>query len=152
MDPAQPPLPSAWNLPFHFSASGIHTSTLIFESEDGFKTATIRQKFIGVVAGAAGAPPRPPRPPAFAAGTVCATGALSGAGAAPRPGAPAPPRAPPPGKGEPAITNCEVVMVVLGRVRVLRFSQGVAAAIVPNTTSARLLIMMPPDCFRSGIG
>ena len=40
MEPAHPPLPSAWNLPFHLSAVGNQTSTLILESEEGFSTAT----------------------------------------------------------------------------------------------------------------
>src|SRR2546427_10469506 len=38
MEPAQPPLPTAWNFPFQF-ASGIHTSILISESLDGFSVA-----------------------------------------------------------------------------------------------------------------
>jgi hypothetical protein len=42
MDPSNPPLPTAWNLPFQF-ASGIHTSTLISESGDGLNVAATRQ-------------------------------------------------------------------------------------------------------------
>src|SRR5437867_6665643 len=42
MEPAQPPLPTAWNFPFQF-ASGIHTSILISESLDGFSVAATLQ-------------------------------------------------------------------------------------------------------------
>src|SRR5688572_8751926 len=43
MVPAQPPLPTAWNLPFHATA-GSHTSILMSESEEGVCVATTRQK------------------------------------------------------------------------------------------------------------
>src|ERR1700722_12623206 len=42
MIPAQPPLPTAWNLPFHPDA-GSHTSILISESLDGVSVAATRQ-------------------------------------------------------------------------------------------------------------
>src|SRR5881397_2322750 len=42
MTPAQPPLPTAWYLPFQFD-NGSHTSTLISESLDGFSVAATRQ-------------------------------------------------------------------------------------------------------------
>src|SRR2546425_4799381 len=42
MQPAQPPLPTAWNFPFQF-ASGIHASILISESLDGFSVAATLQ-------------------------------------------------------------------------------------------------------------
>src|SRR5689334_3206149 len=43
MLPAQPPLPTAWNLPFH-PAAGSQTSILISESEEGVSVAATRQK------------------------------------------------------------------------------------------------------------
>src|SRR5262245_31491262 len=43
MVPAHPPLPTAWNLPFH-PASGNQTSTLMSESLDGRIVAAMRQK------------------------------------------------------------------------------------------------------------
>src|SRR5262249_6389431 len=42
MVPAQPPLPTAWNLPFHAWA-GSQTSILISESEEGVSVAATRQ-------------------------------------------------------------------------------------------------------------
>src|SRR5881392_950333 len=42
MAPAQPPLPTARNLPFQFSA-GIHNSISMYESADGVKVAAMRQ-------------------------------------------------------------------------------------------------------------
>src|SRR5713226_9542306 len=42
MTPAQPPLPTAWNLPFQPPA-GSQTSTLISESLIGFNVAATRQ-------------------------------------------------------------------------------------------------------------
>jgi hypothetical protein len=42
IDPAHPPLPTAWYLPFQF-ATGSHTSTLMSESLDGFNVAATRQ-------------------------------------------------------------------------------------------------------------
>src|SRR5262245_47102082 len=43
MFPAQPPLPTAWNFPFHPRA-GSQTSTLMSESDDGLSVAATRQK------------------------------------------------------------------------------------------------------------
>src|SRR5688572_19276934 len=43
MVPAQPPLPTAWNLPFHATA-GSQTSILMSESEVGVSVAATRQK------------------------------------------------------------------------------------------------------------
>src|SRR5688572_25537146 len=43
MVPAQPPLPTAWNLPFHATA-GSQTSILMSESEEGVSVAATRQK------------------------------------------------------------------------------------------------------------
>src|ERR1700704_818613 len=43
MTPAQPPLPTAWNLPFHFS-SGSHTSISMCESDEGVSTMATRQR------------------------------------------------------------------------------------------------------------
>src|SRR5919198_5184914 len=43
MVPAQPPLPTAWNLPFHAWA-GSQTSILMSESEEGVSVAATRQK------------------------------------------------------------------------------------------------------------
>jgi hypothetical protein len=42
MTPAHPPLPTAWNFPFHPLASS-QTSTLMSESVDGFSVADTRQ-------------------------------------------------------------------------------------------------------------
>src|SRR6185503_10926157 len=42
MTPAQPPLPTAWNLPFH-PLAGSHTSTLMSESLVGVSVAATRQ-------------------------------------------------------------------------------------------------------------
>src|SRR5215510_1130495 len=69
MVPAQPPLPTAWNLPFHAEA-GSQTSILMSESEEGLSVAATRQN-----AGnwlnccAAGPVPGGLNPPA---GTICA--------------------------------------------------------------------------------
>jgi hypothetical protein len=43
MVPAQPPLPTAWNLPFHAGA-GSQTSILMSESAEGVSVAATRQK------------------------------------------------------------------------------------------------------------
>src|SRR5438552_5829857 len=43
MVPAQPPLPTAWNLPFHAWA-GSQTSILMSESDEGVSVAATRQK------------------------------------------------------------------------------------------------------------
>src|SRR5687767_15551143 len=43
MVPAQPPLPTAWNLPFH-ATTGSQTSILISESGEGVSLAATRQK------------------------------------------------------------------------------------------------------------
>src|SRR5262245_59096229 len=43
MFPAQPPLPTAWNFPFHPWA-GSQTSILMSESDDGVSVAATRQK------------------------------------------------------------------------------------------------------------
>src|SRR5438128_10373986 len=42
MEPANPPLPTPWNLPFQ-PDPGSHTSSLISESLDGFSTSETRQ-------------------------------------------------------------------------------------------------------------
>src|SRR5215216_3367706 len=56
MTPAQPPPPTASNLPFQ--VSGSHTSNSIFESGDGLATAATRQCG-GSCNGAGGGPPAP---------------------------------------------------------------------------------------------
>src|SRR5262245_31609216 len=43
MLPAQPPLPTAWNFPFH-PVAGSQTSILMSESDDGVSVAATRQK------------------------------------------------------------------------------------------------------------
>ena len=128
MVPAQPPLPTAWNFPFQFSA-GSQTSISICESADGVRTAATRQCAGSRIAGAAGAPPPPPRPP-------------------PRPPWPAPgagatgPPGGPPGAGcvnGPAGTSAAVVIVVFGRLSVRRLSQGAACwSIAMNDRATRL--------------
>src|SRR6188508_427378 len=71
MLPFQPPLPTAWNLPFQ-PAAGIHTSILMSESAVGLSVAATRQN-----AGRSANGLPPPRPPAGAgiapAATVCAS-------------------------------------------------------------------------------
>src|SRR5213596_538483 len=42
MEPANPPLPTPWNLPFQPDA-GSHTSSLMSESLDGLRTSETRQ-------------------------------------------------------------------------------------------------------------
>src|SRR5215469_13702353 len=69
MLPAQPPLPTAWNLPFHASA-GSQTSILMSESDEGVSVAATRQK-IGSWLNCGTAGPVPGRVNA-PAGTVCA--------------------------------------------------------------------------------
>src|SRR5881409_926678 len=69
MVPAQPPLPTAWNLPFHAWA-GSQTSILMSESDEGVSVAATRQK-VGswLNCGTAGPVPGRVNPPA---GTVWA--------------------------------------------------------------------------------
>src|ERR1019366_6416420 len=43
MEPAKPPLPTPWNLPFQLE-TGIQTSNWISESDDGVMTPATRQK------------------------------------------------------------------------------------------------------------
>src|SRR5580658_127040 len=50
MDPAKPPLPIPWNLPFQREA-GSQTSTWISESSDGFKTTATRQNATATLTG-----------------------------------------------------------------------------------------------------
>src|SRR5712691_9385043 len=76
MLPAQPPLPTAWSLPFHPEV-GSQTSILMSESLVGFSVAATRQNGGRLAYGDACAPPRPGviKPPAAAAvpaATVCA--------------------------------------------------------------------------------
>src|SRR5262245_56451994 len=59
MLPFQPPLPVAWNLPFHALAAGSQYSTLMSESADGLSVASTRQNAGRSENGLA--PPRPPR-------------------------------------------------------------------------------------------
>src|SRR6185503_21161831 len=108
MVPAHPPLPTAWNLPFQFSA-GSHTSISICESDEGFSTTCTRQCAGSTICGAGGPPPRPPaappRPCAFGAtgppGGPCGAGGVKG----------------------PAGTSCADVIVVFGSASDASFSQ-----------------------------
>src|SRR6185436_10975290 len=60
MLPFHPPLPVAWNLPFHADAvAGSQYSTLMSESGDGFSVASTRQNAGRSANGLP--PPRPPR-------------------------------------------------------------------------------------------
>src|SRR6188508_674737 len=52
MDPANPPVPTPWNFPFHVLPSGIQTSKLMCESAVGAATAATRQN-AGTARGAA---------------------------------------------------------------------------------------------------
>src|SRR5690348_12272150 len=104
MDPAQPPFPTAWNLPFHLSAGGSQSSILISESDDGFRTATTLQ-CAGAMMGAGGWAP----------------GRGAGGGGEPAGGG---------GGGgvcTPSCTNSAVVIVALGSETTFKPSQGVAA-------------------------
>src|ERR1700682_896422 len=101
MMPAQPPLPTIWNLPFQFSV-GNHASILISESAEGFRVAATRQ-CAGSISGCA-----PPRP------VACA-------------GPPAPRPAPAGGRYGPAATDSTAVNVVSGSESDLSWSQGVWA-------------------------
>src|SRR5215831_13773285 len=62
--PAQPPLPTASNFPFHTSANGNHTSISICESEDGVSTAAMRQWAGSRMGGGVDAPGSPGGGPA----------------------------------------------------------------------------------------
>src|SRR5262245_50982200 len=70
MNPANPPLPTPWNLPFQL-ASGIHTSILMSESRDGLNVAATRQKAGNCLKAAVAC--TPPRPGAGAENTPAAT-------------------------------------------------------------------------------
>src|SRR6185503_6320782 len=115
MMPAHPPLPTAWNLPFQFSA-GSHTSISIFESDDGFSTACTRQCAGSIVCGAAGPCPRPPAggAPRPAAGATGPSGGPCWAG----------------GVNGPAGTSWAEVIVVFGSASAASFSHGVDAGCV----------------------
>src|SRR6478736_4283914 len=56
IDPANPPLPTPMNLPFHLSTGGSHISILISESDEGLRSSCTRQ-CAGMMAGAGGGPP-----------------------------------------------------------------------------------------------
>src|SRR5215471_15002146 len=60
MIPAQLPLPTAWNLPFHPS-DGNQTSILISESDDGSSVAATRQKGARVATACPSGPNSGPR-------------------------------------------------------------------------------------------
>src|SRR4051794_25347535 len=129
MTPAHPPLPTASNLPFQFSA-GIHTSIGMSESGDGLTVAATRQYGPSIVpvcacalAGTFGGCP-PPRPP---------SGAAPRPAAGPRPPAfgPAPGAGPPGGTKGPAGTSSTVVIVVLGSASVFRVSHVLASPARP---------------------
>src|SRR5262245_11688400 len=70
MTPAQPPFPTAWNLPFQPFA-GSHTSILMSESVVGVSVAATRQNDGRVAYGFA--PPAPRRPPSGGANAPGAT-------------------------------------------------------------------------------
>src|ERR1043166_7888560 len=124
MMPAQPPLPTIWNLPFHPSA-GSHASISICESSDGLSTAAIRQYAGRMIGGACGAPPRRP-----AAG-VCGLAATGPPGGPCGPG----------GTNGPAGTICAEVMLVCGSANDFRFSHGAALVTAPSSiVAARLNI------------
>src|SRR5215510_6931101 len=105
MMPAQPPLPTAWYLPFHPS-DGSHTSILMSESDEGASVAAMRQCAGSIRGGGAGAPPRP-------AGAAAAGGA---------------PPARPGWTNGPAGTASAVVIVVLDSFSDFRSAHGVAAS------------------------
>src|SRR6266704_6627439 len=119
IDPANPPFPTAMNLPFQFSA-GIQSSTLMLESAEGLSTIVTRQ--CRGSDGGAGAPPGAPRP----------VGA-----AAPRPAAGAAPRAAPGCTEGPAWTNSALAIVACGVERDRRLSHGVAPTAVARSVRLR---------------
>ena len=111
MVPAQPPLPTAWNLPFH-PDEGSHTSILMSESLLGVSVAATRQKAGSAANAWAAAPPRPP------AAARPSGGAWPSAPRWP----PAPPRFATGGVNAPAATVWAAVMVVFGSARADRLS------------------------------
>src|SRR5262247_3127508 len=132
MVPAQPPLPTAWYLPFH-PALGSQTSILMSESDEGVSVAATRQ-YAGSISGGApaGAPPRP------AAGIVAASSARP----APRPAGDG-------GTNGPAGTTVASVIATFGSFSAVRFAHGVAAnADDALSMSARSI---PPACVVMGL-
>src|SRR5215204_5666038 len=124
MLPAHPPLPTAWNLPFQFSA-GSHTSISICESEDGFSTACTRQCAGSIVCGVVGPCPRPPagapRPPACAFGATGPPGGPCCAG----------------GVNGPAGTSCADMIVVFGSASDASLSQDGGAVCAARSMTLR---------------
>src|SRR5437870_4397182 len=116
MVPAQPPLPTASNLPFQFS-DGSQASISISESEDGFSTAATRHRAGRLSGGGAGAGPRPPA--AAAGGPPAGVGIVSG----------------------PAGTSSAAVMMVPGSASDFRLSHGAAANTLPAITKAMLIMV-----------
>src|SRR5688572_2922907 len=124
MDPANPPLPTPMNLPFHASAGGSHNSMLISESDEGVSTSCTRQ-CAGIRAAAGG-------------------GAGAGAGALAAPRAPpvaAGPRPPPRAGAGPSGTICALEIVALSSLRLTRLSHGVVAAAALRNIRAMLAII-----------
>src|SRR5262250_2984707 len=82
--PAHPPLPTAWNLPFHIALSGSQTSILMSESLDGVNVAATLQNAGSAEYGLGWLAPRPPprAPPARAPPRPAAASRPGGAGAA----------------------------------------------------------------------
>src|SRR5215510_2307674 len=82
--PAHPPLPTAWNLPFHVELSGSQTSILMSESLDGVNVAATLQKAGSAEYGFGWLAPRPPprAPPARAPPRPGAPSRAATAGAA----------------------------------------------------------------------
>src|SRR5262245_57675449 len=123
MEPPNPPLPTARNLPFQ-SAAGIQSSALMFESLEGLSTSFTRQ-CAGIGCAAA------PRPAAGAAG--------AGAGAPARPGC----------TNGPAATDSALTIVTLGIVTDFKDSQVAAPAVVasnakPITAKKAVVIFIKP--------
>src|SRR6187397_3392954 len=117
--PFHPPLPVAWNLPFH-PEEGSQTSTLMSESGDGLSIAATRQN-----AGRSVNCAPPPRPVAVA-----------------------PPPRPPPcgGVNAPAATDCAIVMVASGSLSDESISHDCAATgRALNTRSAGRIVKRMRD-------
>src|SRR4051794_35177093 len=124
--PAHPPLPTAWNFPFH-PAVGSHTSILMSESLDGAMVAATRQNS-GRLAYTGGVVPAPRAPAARSRATPSRAAACPSIGAGP--GAAAAGAAPPRnaavgGVNAPAATTRAPVIVVLGSLTPVRLSHDV---------------------------
>src|SRR6185503_12019525 len=114
--PAHPPLPTAWNLPFHDPLSGSQTSILMSESVEGVSAAATLQNAGSAEYGLGWLAPRPaPRAPPRAPPRPAAPSRPGTAGAAG-------------GVNAPAATICAEVTCAFCRGRTARLSHVAALA------------------------